>query len=733
MHNKLTLILAIILCTLSIHAQHTEVEDIRAQAWPIDDPYASLTEVPKKWEDASAVILYQSYQRTYTKKGKTIRNANSLRKRLKIQDNSALEEYSEFAFGAIDNDRGSFKKKSDFIVGEIKIIKADGASFLINLDEAVDDGDWGKKVALSNLEVGDIIDYYYYQHDAFYDVHGHTFSPVISTLGEEYPIMHQDFGFKISNKFYVAFNTYNGAPEVKTIDNPIDETVTFMIEDHDREAEEYLQWFHPNRELPIIKFQVIQANHTEELKGLKVFTKYMGSKLKQKATEGDIIDLAKRSFTIKKLKDKGLDEYVAQHCNNCPTDKKIKLAYNYLRFHRFVDIYEKFSYIEAGMDLYVYGYGDSVLNDVQFVNVMAGYLLKEGIDFEVLATVPKRYGTIDDVLLADEISYIVNAKDNGESIYLSKFSANTSFNHIPYELQGQNAYVLQYGTGGFHIESFHERYTLPEGAPNANMTHGISHVSWSDDDQEKVHINRRSIMTGHNKDFDRADLVTLYDIIDEEQKHFNLKDPATRLISKKSKVNDFNESLFANRTKLEKNKIDLFEASTAAEYEFELEDYQNPALINTGRWEGPFEYTDEFTTSALIKKAGKNYIFEIGKLLGKQMAIEEDQVDRKHDIYMAFARSFKEEIIVDIPDGYTVEGLDRLNINVENSTGMFVSSAEIKNSKLHMQTLKQYNHSIEPVKNWPAMLEFLEAAYDLSQEKILLKKKSNTASASLDR
>ena len=100
---------------------------------------------------------------------------------------------------------------------------------------------------------------------------------------------------------------------------------------------------------------------------------------------------------------------------------------------------------------------------------------------------------------------------------------------------------------------------------------------------------------------------------------------------------------------------------------------------------------------------------------------------------MAFARSFKEEIIVDLPDEYTVEGLDRLNINVENGTGKFVSSAIIKDGKLHLNTLKQYNHSMEPVKNWPAMLEFLEAAYTLSKEKILLKKTPSTASASLDR
>jgi len=733
MHNKLTLILAIILCTLSIQAQHTEIDEIRAQAWPDDDPYASLTAVPEKWNNASAVILYQSYQRAYTKKGKTIRNANSLRKRLKIQDNSALEAYSEFAFSSIDNDKGSFHKKSDFVVGEIRIIKPSGSSFLINLDEAVDDGDGGKKVALSNLEVGDIIDYYYYQHEAFPDVQGHTFTPVISTLGEEYPILHQDFGFKVSNKFYVNFNTYNGAPNVKKIENEEEETVTYMIEDHDREAEEYLQWFHPNKELPVIKFQVIQANHPDQLKGLKVFTKFQGSRLKQKTTEADIIDLAKRSFTIKGLKDKDLDTYVNSHCKSCSLEKRLELAYNYLRYHRFVDIYEKFCYLEAGMDVYIYDYGNTVTSEVQFINVMAGYLLSQDINFEILATVPRRFGTIDEVLLADELSYIIRAKDGDTSIYLTKFSVNTAFNQVPYELQGQEAFAIQYSSDGLHFESLSERHSIPESEATANMTVGVSELSWTDNDMDKVNIRRKSKMTGHNMDFDRPDLVSFYDIMDEEQKHFNLKDPATRLGKKNSKAVKFNTAILVDRAKVESNLIEKFEASTAAEYEFELEDYQNPELINTGRWDGPFEYADQFATSALIKKAGKNYIFEIGKLIGKQMAIEKDEVNRQHDIYMAFARSFKEEVIVEIPDGYTVEGLDRLSVNVDNETGKFSSSAHIKDGKLYLSTVKEYSNNYEPATNWPAMLEFLEAAYELSQEKILLKKTSNTASASLDK
>ena len=51
------------------------IDAIRNQVWPNNDPYQDITEVPAKWHDASAVILYQSYTRAYSKKGKTISRA----------------------------------------------------------------------------------------------------------------------------------------------------------------------------------------------------------------------------------------------------------------------------------------------------------------------------------------------------------------------------------------------------------------------------------------------------------------------------------------------------------------------------------------------------------------------------------------------------------------------------------------------------------------------------------
>jgi hypothetical protein len=77
---------------------------------------------------------------------------------------------------------------------------------------------------------------------------------------------------------------------------------------------------------------------------------------------------------------------------------------------------------------------------------------------------------------------------------------------------------------------------------------------------------------------------------------------------------------------------------------------------------------------------------------------------------------------LDIPEGYTVSGLEKLNVKVENETGSFVSKAEIKDNKLVIVSTKNYINSYEPNANWKKMIAFLDAAYQFSQEKVLLKK-----------
>ena len=82
----------------------------------------------------------------------------------------------------------------------------------------------------------------------------------------------------------------------------------------------------------------------------------------------------------------------------------------------------------------------------------------------------------------------------------------------------------------------------------------------------------------------------------------------------------------------------------------------------------------------------------------------------------------KNNINITIPDGYTVSGIDKLNTSVVNETGGFTSKAIDEGNVLKITTHKYYENNYEPKENWSKMVSFLDATYQFTQEKILLKK-----------
>jgi len=89
---------------------------------------------------------------------------------------------------------------------------------------------------------------------------------------------------------------------------------------------------------------------------------------------------------------------------------------------------------------------------------------------------------------------------------------------------------------------------------------------------------------------------------------------------------------------------------------------------------------------------------------------------------MPFPRSFNYHIEFTIPSGYSADGIEKLNMIVENEAGAFKSVAKQNDNKLIIDINKYYLHSFEPASKWPLILNFLDKAIEFNQQKILLKK-----------
>ena len=126
----------------------------------------------------------------------------------------------------------------------------------------------------------------------------------------------------------------------------------------------------------------------------------------------------------------------------------------------------------------------------------------------------------------------------------------------------------------------------------------------------------------------------------------------------------------------------------------------------------------------MLNKAGKNYLFEAGKLIGGQIKLEPNELtERKADIWLSYARTIQNNITIALPAGYTADGLQDLNINVDNESGSFISTAKLEGDKILINTTKVYKKNFDKKEELPNYVAFLEAAYKFSQSKIVLKKK----------
>jgi len=179
-----------------------------------DEDFASIA-VPASYTEEPVVILCQKFYFSFLKGKLLFSMAESgagvkgiTRKKVKIQDQSAIEDFSEFYF------------QSSEVLG-ITLIKADGTEIVIETKDAISvetdvpqfyrssfQNSAYYKIAVPNLEVGDIIDYY-----TVYQESKEESISFLTTITETYPVVKQAFIIDIGKGWNFYHRSLNGAPE----------------------------------------------------------------------------------------------------------------------------------------------------------------------------------------------------------------------------------------------------------------------------------------------------------------------------------------------------------------------------------------------------------------------------------------------------------------------------------------------------------------------------------------
>jgi len=722
-----------------------------------------VTAVPDKWKNESAVIIAQKTEYLFTRLSSgrnystVVRINEYIHKRIKLQDKNALEKFSTFNYVTMGKD-GSV---------EYKIIKSSGKEETVDMTAAVEDdkdidpiykpiffglGIKSQKIAIPDLDVGDIIDYTL-KSTINWDmkIDGVGFKPFIFSLTNNYPTIYQQYRFTMVNGMKVQYRNYNGAPNLRfdpkaSVYGDKESYLSYYFLDKDREKTADVRWNYELRTTPSVKFRVILladndpsskslGEATVDRAGLNpddVYKRYAGAAAYVTPTVTSLVGYTTQY--INKKKEEGVlknDDDIIRESYYCLRKVFLEMYYKgpvhsdvekYLTGKK---LYKKILAQEKKSGPEKEEREDEVrISGVTFATALRLTLAAQNIPAELQVYVPRSLGAWRDAIFMDELDFVLKVKSKRKYYYLEAFNNFDSFG-TPYEyLEGAEGYSI-----GYDEANRYYRATIPATTFNDNLQKQDYSISFSDG-MDIVKAERISSYLGHEKTtiIGSANLDRSYLNYDFAKYHV---EPASDKSKKKkaggeSVVDSGDNIKYDDPDKEEhiRERKEIFEKSLKED--LDVDKYEDFELLRDGRYgdTAMLQFKEKFTLKKLFSKAGKNYIFEVGKLIGDQIKLEQSELaGRQVDIWIPHARTIENNVTINVPAGYSVEGLQDLNITVDNESGSFISTAKLENDKVLIRSKKIYKKNFDKKEAWPNYIAFLEPAYKFSQSKIVLKKR----------
>ncbi len=681
---------------------------------------------PEQWIKEPVVILCQKIHISFSKKPNKKDNATKgvVRKRILIQDKAALEDFSEFYY-------------QEALAFGIQHIKPDGTTHDIDMQSAVKvetevprfysssySSEEYYKIAVPNLEVGDILDYFkVFTQDYASNIE------LINPVSQVYPTNYQEIIFDVK-AWSFFYNSFNGAPEfkmekLKNAKGKETGVKRFILRDKNREAMKDERWSYTYLAEPTYKIMAIPPKGGIGNKRINKET--INNSFNVKSVFNAVINngenIVKESsiFTLLKasLKKAGIKKMLPQ--------QKVDLIYHGLR-KEFISQNARY-YNNTNVLSLESDYSNYVMmrNDI-FTALFIKTLEKHKINAHAVVIIPRYYGGVDDVVTEDEMEF-------GVYVPLTKKYYWTVDNYR----SSIDPFAKTYGAQGYMFNEKDQSFkpiTIPESKPEENISATEMEISINEEDNSLIVVGGKQY-TGDYKDY-FSPLLLYQTVFIKEDWYYMSSEKGKAEFDKEdakkgkeqTKKSKGNKRVRAYREKLKKRAEELSERKQEILKDwlsgnFELEELNSFTVTSFGRFpeKNTLEAAFEFSSKGYLKKAGPNLIFEAGKLITGQVELTEKEInERKGAIDLSYARIIKNEISVILPEGYTAQGIEALNYNVDNPYAAFISEASQDGNTLLISTSKIYKKQHIEKENWKGMVDMLEAAYDFSQKKIILKK-----------
>jgi hypothetical protein len=695
----------------------------------IIDSYSAY-EAPEKYKNNSAVVLAQNIDvclsgdpnagshisgghNTFRYSGGILK----MRRRVLIQDMAALELFSVF----YANVGAKYK---------ISLIKKDKSVKMLNNSNQIIDNDYNLnipafftehigtndryfKLPIPNLEVGDIIDY---KIELNWALFSHSSDAYFQFKHPgQFPIVKQQYSFYSDN--YWTFNFSGILTEIDLKYIPLKNghykhcyTYTDAMQDANK-SEKFASFYKVS---PGSK-----AVYNSQKNKLRVLLNRSNDTSNSKYTAEEIIDMVETTnskstslisfFLIKIDFMKFLKN---KNANNSDPIELVKHAYYYLR----ATLPDRIDPVISFKSIDEPNFRSYQFFQLRFIKNMIAALDAYQIPYELLIATPRDLGNLDQMIDYTEVIQGIKILGN-KSIYVFPCTQHSNFGEIPDFFEGVEAicYTPKKEFKGIEV--------IPQSVYSDNYVYEKSIINIAENFKD-INLDKSLEVKGLERHNYYSNLITYEDYKPIDEAKYNIKDRTNKHIPEKGARREAydNELLEIERLRIENRLKDL--KTILEDQNFEVSYVKDFEIKEFGRsHESPlFEFNYKTSFKNILNKVGENYFLSIGKIIGQQIALTNDDTARKFDIFQPYCRSYKDEIEFMIPPGFKIEDINMLNVSYVTNSLSFVAKSEIKDNVLKITVTKNFFNLFEKRDNWGNYIKVLNGAYDFYNSKVVLKK-----------
>lgn len=173
-----------------------------------------------------------------------------------------------------------------------------------------------------------------------------------------------------------------------------------------------------------------------------------------------------------------------------------------------------------------------------------------------------------------------------------------------------------------------------------------------------------------------------------------------------------------------KNILKTIAENYTSENEYKTLKTENDGTQNIGK--KPFIMDLTFEGKYLVQKAGENYLFSVGQIIGSQMELYQDS-KRALPVEIDHPHSYLRKIKILLPTGITIKNPEKLAMDYKTdikgkTEAAFVSTYNQKSNELTIENVEYYNIVDYPLENFDSYKAVINAAADFNKVVLVLNK-----------